>query len=133
MTEVRAFPSRPESVTAARRFVVSLMHGLPSTIVDSVALAVSELATNCLRHAGTPFTISVDRDRDSLRIAVHDRGPGAPSVRSPGFAESSGRGLRIVERLASDWGVVGAPYADGGKTVWFSVRLPSLPLERTRG
>jgi anti-sigma regulatory factor (Ser/Thr protein kinase) len=126
VTHVRAFPGSPESVTAARHFVVDLLDGLPAEIIDRVALAVSELATNSVRHARTPFVVSVERAPDVLRIEVYDRGSGAPAPRAPASGDASGRGLRIVERLASDWGVVSGPRTEGGKTVWFSMRLPTL-------
>jgi hypothetical protein len=44
---------------------------------------------------------------------------------------TNGRGLRIVDALADDWGIT--PYG-AGKTVWFEVHLeaaPSPSAERT--
>jgi anti-sigma regulatory factor (Ser/Thr protein kinase) len=81
---------------------------------------VSELATNSLRHAGSDFRVHVERDDGQVRVAVSDSGPGQPFLRSPHPREPTGRGLRIVQALADDWGV--APLHDGrGKVVWFAV------------
>ncbi len=89
---------------------------------ESVALMVSELATNVLVHAATGFTVTVERRGDYLRIEVRDAGGGAPILRSPPPSEPHGRGLRIVGEFAADWGVDGLD--DGpGKSVWFTMCL----------
>jgi hypothetical protein len=49
-----------------------------------------------------------------------------PTLRSTTPADRSGRGLAIVEKLASDWGVRRS--RTGGKTVWFTVPVPSYQV-----
>jgi hypothetical protein len=98
--------------------------GVAADLADAVAIMVSELATNSVRHAATDFTVSIDRDPREIRVAVTDAGHRQPALRSPGPTEHSGRGLQIVSALADDWGVtemVDRP----GKTVWFVVALPA--------
>jgi anti-sigma regulatory factor (Ser/Thr protein kinase) len=89
---------------------------------------VSELATNALRHAETPFSVRVEQVPGTVRVEVADGGEGQPAVRSPEPSEPSGRGLRIVESLSESWGVTAASGA--GKTVWFTVAVPSASTER---
>jgi len=122
VSDARSFAGTPEAVAEARRFVVDRCADLPKPIVDDLAVMVSELATNCVRHAATDFTVSVDRARRRIRVEVSDKGSGVPSVRRPNPSEVSGRGLQIVEALSDSFGVEatgGAP----GKTVWFAIEL----------
>ena len=88
---------------------------------------VSELATNCIRHTGTEFELSIARSGREIRVEVSDRARGVPTKRSPGLEEPTGRGLQIVELLSEDWGVELAP--GGGKTVWFTVAAPQPTAE----
>ena len=74
-----------------------------------IAVMVSELAANAVRHTGSHFTVTVDRLPDRIRVEVGDSGPGDPVVRAPDPAELSGRGLQIVRALAADWGVIPPP------------------------
>src|SRR5205814_10575317 len=96
-------------------------HAPPAT-VGQVAVVVSELATNCVRHTDTEFTVNVEHDRSRIRVEVTDRGAGAPTVRVPDASEPTGRGLRIVRDLADAYGVEPASGAPG-KTVWFVVQI----------
>ena len=118
----RVFRNAPEAVSAARHYVVDLLADVPRATVDAVAVMVSELATNCVRHTDTEFTVNVEHDRAHVRVEVTDRGAGAPTLRVPDASEPSGRGLRIVRELSDSFGVepsAGAP----GKTVWFVIHL----------
>jgi anti-sigma regulatory factor (Ser/Thr protein kinase) len=122
MIAERTFPHAVESVGRARRYALDAVGEAPSEIVDSIAVMVSELATNSVRHAASPFTLSVDRNHDRVRVAVSDDGERLPTLRTPEPREHSGRGLQIVRALADEWGVtenVGRP----GKTVWFVVGI----------
>jgi serine phosphatase RsbU (regulator of sigma subunit)/anti-sigma regulatory factor (Ser/Thr protein kinase) len=122
----RAFPAPPAAVTDARLHVIRALDGAPDDVVETVALLVSELATNSVRHARDGFTVTVEPGPARIRVAVADRGPGHPRTRSPGPVETSGRGLVIVEALSDAWGVDPAP--DGvGKTVWFEIATAHAP------
>lgn len=83
------------------------------------ALAVSELVTNAVVHAGGPITLSVAYLDSTLHVEVHDtaRAP-LPSVRKPPASEKTGRGLNLVALVADRWSVTPTP---GGKTVWFEM------------
>jgi len=123
VTEVRSYPPEPESVTKARVFVLEALRSFPEDIIDRAEIMVSELATNALRHTGTPFTVSVSTTPDHIRVEVTDAGGGRPRKQSPSPLETSGRGLQIVEALADHWEVV--PAQPSGKTVLFDLH-PSV-------
>jgi anti-sigma regulatory factor (Ser/Thr protein kinase) len=121
-SDARSFPNSPASVTGARQFVLGTIRGVARDVAESVAVMVSELATNSLRHAGTGFQVRVDRSSDEVRVEVIDRGGGMPAVSSPAPTDASGRGLRIVQSFADTWGVRSSP---PGKAVWFTLALHS--------
>lgn len=119
------FEPTPEAIGAARRFVADLVAAACSTDeVERLALVTSELATNAVLHARSPFTVQVLTAAESIWVAVRD-GDVHPPGRSPAPADAvSGRGLSIVEKLAMDWGVHVEPTASG-KWVW--AQLPLRP------
>jgi anti-sigma regulatory factor (Ser/Thr protein kinase) len=119
------FPYAEESVGAARTYVAGSIPDAPTGVRDSVALMVSELATNALTHAAGGFDVSVQRTPDDVTVSVSDRGEGMPVLQAPPSSEPHGRGLRIVDRLADEWGVSSSDGHERGKTVWF--RLALLP------
>ena len=122
MSQARTFPNDTASVREARRYVLEVLGAIAQPAADAIALMVSELATNAVRHTSSRFTVVADRTEEQIRVAITDDGSGSPVVRTPRPADTSGRGLQIVEELASEWGVV--PSVDGtGKTVWFAVAL----------
>jgi len=98
----------------AANLEADLLHGL----VDEARLVVSELATNVVRHAGTPFTVSIERTDGEVTIRVRDWSARLPVVRSPGPWAGDGHGLGLVDALSVAWGVT--VRADGGKAVWAS-------------
>lgn len=110
-------PGQADSVPAARRFVESALEqwGEPER-AWTLALLVSELATNATLHARTPFRLTLSRSADGvLRVEVRDGSLRAPRQRAYAESSTTGRGLRMVEMLASAWGVDVHP---DGKTVW---------------
>jgi anti-sigma regulatory factor (Ser/Thr protein kinase) len=114
---------------AARRYVAEAMADAPTDVVEAIALMVSELATNCVVHAESDFTVSLDRDDTTVRVDVADVGAGIVALRDTAPDEPGGRGLHIVARLADEWGV--REYVDRhGKSVWFTLRVPAAPAER---
>lgn len=115
------FPPDLGSARSARRFVLSSVH-LDDGIGEQVELLVSELASNVVLHARTPFTIRVRQNPDSgvLRIECHDGTKELPVLEDPDPLALTGRGLHIVDRLADRWGV---DVDDDGKTVWFEISL----------
>jgi anti-sigma regulatory factor (Ser/Thr protein kinase) len=89
-----------------------------------LAALVSELATNAILHAETPFSVIVSRDSSWIRVSVRDGSPAVPVRKDYGPQHPTGRGLMIVESMADRWGV--DTDADG-KTVWVEIdhRVPA--------
>jgi anti-sigma regulatory factor (Ser/Thr protein kinase) len=118
----RAWPAQPRHVADARQFVAQrlLDQGLDRH-VDVMRLVVSELATNAVVHARGPFAVSVGRRNGSLTLRVTDASQQPPAGPVVSTSQSpSGRGLHIVSRLCTSWGVT---TGRGGKTVWATFDL----------
>jgi hypothetical protein len=94
---------------------------------DPAEHLVAELAANAAAHgrvAGRNFRLTLYVVGATLRIEVTDtRGDRRPRLRHPGPGEESGRGLLLVEALATRWGVAEGP--SPRKTVWAEVALPA--------
>ena len=105
-----------------RRHVVAMCAGLDEDVVSTAALLASELITNALRHGSGCITLMVTRASRHVRVDVADESPLEPTPRRARVDDENGRGLLIVESLASDWGMKALPQG-GGKAVWFKLRL----------
>jgi anti-sigma regulatory factor (Ser/Thr protein kinase) len=106
-------PAQPRSVAlareAARRYA-----GLPEPRGEDLALVVTELFSNAIRHSGLRETelvrMRLAREQRTIKVEVEDRGPGidpraARGARAPARRAEGGYGLHIVERLSRRWGV----------------------------
>lgn len=123
---VASFDPEPSSVRAARAFVLDGAD-LTADQAFTVELLVSEVAANAVLHAQTEFTVRVTTatsdvpDRpERLRIEVEDTDPSPPEPKTHSLDAPTGRGLRILESLADEWGTV---LHEVGKTVWFEVTV----------
>jgi anti-sigma regulatory factor (Ser/Thr protein kinase) len=123
--------AEPKSVAVAREFVSRQLdqHDLPGLVAD-VRLVVSELATNAVTHARTPFIVTVSGVEGEVLLAVQDGCTSAPALSASGVLAMGGRGLLLVELLSEDWGT----RTDGEalKSVWasFTSRPEQLQLHR---
>ncbi|EXG80150.1 SpoIIE family protein phosphatase [Cryptosporangium arvum] len=99
-----------------------------SSLSDEVALLTTELATNAVVHAGTAMHIEVVGDAAGITVRVTDgsRAVLGPSLPPPMLAEG-GRGLHLVDSLASEWGVA---YGRSGKSVWFRLDVDDPVVTR---
>lgn len=114
---VVSLPPLPQSVRDARTFVRSTLTGTPGDhLVDDAQLAVSEIVTNAVVHAGTPIEVAVSVGGSGVRVAVSDGSRRMPRRREYADTAGTGRGLRLLTELATDWG---AEARGDGKTVWF--------------
>jgi anti-sigma regulatory factor (Ser/Thr protein kinase) len=113
-------PAETPSVSRCRRFLVSCTRRWHlGKGVDEATLALSELVSNAVEHAGGPIAVAVARWDGRLRIDVTaPLTEHVPRLLCPSRATSSGRGLRIVNALASSWG-----WQDCGsrRTVWVAL------------
>jgi anti-sigma regulatory factor (Ser/Thr protein kinase) len=118
----RDFEANPLAPGAARRWLLESLRNFGGfeAAADDAALVLSELATNAILHARSPFSVVVRAERSLLHISVEDRAPVGPM---PGAAEpmvESGRGLRLVAVVSSRYGVEAV--TGGGKRVWAELR-----------
>lgn len=118
-------PAMATSAGEGRRFVAATLEswGL-SGCSDLVVLLVSELVANVALHARTEAVLALSHSGGRLRAQVCDHSPQLPVRRHYGLASSTGRGILLLETLASEWGV--EPRADG-KCVWFVVDTTPVP------
>ncbi len=127
------------SVRTARDFTVATLHrwGAAERSHD-VAIVVSELMTNALRHALPGHRDAQPRQlirlgllqlRPCLLCAVADPSTAPPVLRPSGSLGETGRGLHIICALSDGWGCT---TSDTGKVVWamFTARLTATPKAR---
>jgi anti-sigma regulatory factor (Ser/Thr protein kinase) len=105
----------------ARRALEGLKPVLGEHVYQETSLLVSELVTNSVRHAMLPpdevIRLRVRTEEDRVHVDVVDPGPGFDlKAISPGSPES-GWGLRLLNRLATRWGV----RRNDDTTVWFEL------------
>ena len=98
-------------------------------LIEVSRLLVSELVTNCVRHAQTvadaPVQLTASLDPTTLRIEISDTGTdGTVGRRPPRFSDGSGGfGLDLVAGLSSAWGVERGPRST---TVWLELPVRTL-------
>nr|WP_308082807.1 ATP-binding protein [Streptomyces sp. NK15101] len=81
----------------------------------AVVLAVCELVTNAVRHAGGTIALTLTAGFEAIEIAVSDRSSQLSARREPDFAGGGGFGWTVVHSLASS--VTATLHPTGGKTV----------------
>ncbi|MFC6066721.1 SpoIIE family protein phosphatase, partial [Streptomyces ochraceiscleroticus] len=115
-------PIEAREVSRARLLVRAQLSrwGLESA-ADTAELLVSEIVTNAVRHAHTQHVVLRLVRTDALLCEVSDDDHSLPQLLSVGDEDEYGRGLRVVSRLAREWGT---SRTSTGKTVWFEQSLP---------
>jgi anti-sigma regulatory factor (Ser/Thr protein kinase) len=101
------FGRSSDQIPEARAFVrATLSRWGETSVVDDALLVTSELFTNAVMHGSGGIDIYVTLDREALRIAVVDDGRRTPDrwPRREAMPTLGGRGLRIVDTVASTWG-----------------------------
>jgi serine/threonine-protein kinase RsbW len=93
-------------------------------VIADARLLVSELVTNCIRHAqitpDQPLRLTASLRAATLRLELHDGGTaGTVAWRTPQLHDDAGGfGLDLVAQLAGAWGV---ERDDRGTTVWLEL------------
>ncbi|NJC68720.1 SpoIIE family protein phosphatase [Planosporangium thailandense] len=121
-------PADHSSPGAARAAVRSVLAEAGLTdVLDEALLLTTELATNAVVHARTSFDVEVTADADTVTVTVMDFHAGPithnyskkkpnSSTRPIEQLEERGRGLLLVDQLATYWGTLHYPDRKG---VWF--------------
>jgi anti-sigma regulatory factor (Ser/Thr protein kinase) len=107
----------PSVARAAAAELVAELHLEP--IGDDVALVVSELVTNAVRHASPPVRLELSADDRRVTVGVADGSDRTPVARAADDDCEGGRGMPLVDLLAAESGVSPHP---PGKTVWAALR-----------
>jgi chemotaxis response regulator CheB len=103
-------PAAASAAASAREFVHDATRALCRDDVVSVAtLLVSEVVTNAVVHARSASRLALVVEGDALRVRLTDWGDGALELRQVVPTAVSGRGLHIVDGLATVWGTVATP------------------------
>lgn len=118
----RSFPADLGAPRAARLFVTGVLwQWRAGHCADDAALVVTELATNTVLHAGSPFTVDVAALDGAVRISVREHARLAGASPDGALLAIPGHGLSVVSAVAAAWGIDAT--ADG-KTVWAELRQP---------
>jgi serine phosphatase RsbU (regulator of sigma subunit)/anti-sigma regulatory factor (Ser/Thr protein kinase) len=123
-TASEEFPADPSASPLARRAIAGWLEGwgVHHELVETAQLCLSELVTNAVIHSGTTPKVTARLDDERLLVLVQDRGNRGAARRPEDHdpADISGRGLMLVEALASAWS---AEHSADGTTVWFELDL----------
>lgn len=123
---VMAVTSLPHDASApalARQFIDEHRDHLDASLIEDAQLLVTEIVTNAVRYGRPEIIVQLRLDPPALGIAVADAGAQLPDC-APAMPKdpvaTGGRGLGIVDALATHWGVI--PGTDAaGKIVWFDI------------
>ncbi len=118
-------PCDTEAPRLARRAVAEACEvaGVNGERCENAQLATSELVTNAVVHGRSQVVLSclVDASSRAVRVEVGDDNSRHPQLQPPDDGALDGRGLFIVDLLATRWGVRDT---DHGKLVWFELVGP---------
>jgi hypothetical protein len=96
--------------------------GHPGSTADAAipGLAAVEIVSVDANQSPREFRVQLRRGGESVWVEVFDPDLRLPRIRSAGATDEGGRGLYLVEQLATRWGSRPTPE---GKAVWFEVPL----------
>jgi anti-sigma regulatory factor (Ser/Thr protein kinase) len=111
-------PRDPQAVAVARVEARRWLDGaLDARRLTDLLIVVAELVANAVVHGRGDIRMRLRLDRGNVRGEVVDAGGGFEyRMRAVGPAEVSGRGLMVVDRLTTRWGV-----HEGTTHVWFEM------------
>ncbi len=92
---------------------------VPSEVLDIALLLATELVTNAVLHGRSEIALEVESGDGQLRASVRDLNSRPPVLQDRDDDALDGRGLAIIDALASSWGV---EPSESGKSVWFVLR-----------
>jgi anti-sigma regulatory factor (Ser/Thr protein kinase) len=121
-------PGDAASCATARRFVEQTLAQADEDLRSDASLLISEVVANAVLHASGPVTVEVQQEGSAYRIAVGDGSRTPPIEKGYRADDATGRGLRLLDRLAAAWGW---KRTGTGKVVWFDLPVPvdgTLPL-----
>jgi len=115
-----ALPSAANAPRVARQELRRVLEDASPDFTDDALLLTSEIVSNATVIGGQCRMSAWYLANDgSLRVEIHDESAIVPVM--PAEQQSSqisGRGLRIVDAIATRWGI---DREDQGKSVWFEM------------
>jgi two-component sensor histidine kinase len=107
-----------DAPSEARKAVRSLRGELDADVLADATLLVSELVSNSVKYGEGSILMRLRTGGSrQVRVEVHDAGAGFdPRVRRRSRFASGGFGLRLVDEIASRWGI-----RDDSAHVWFEI------------
>ncbi|MEV4746403.1 ATP-binding protein [Streptosporangium sp. NPDC049248] len=123
----QVFPGQVASVPEVRAWARDLLAGRVAVpLLDDVLLLLSELAANAVAHSDSGrtadgrLTVYLARTTTMVHVQVTDDGSvtSVPAVRVPEADDDGGRGLWLVDLLATEWG---SRYDGASRSVWFQM------------
>ncbi|MEE1823790.1 ATP-binding protein [Streptomyces sp. BE20] len=122
--------STPASVGYARHRAVDQLRAwgyqFDQDVAGTFALLVSEVVTNAVLHGkGDLLTVALVARGQEVFVEVLDASNVAPNRREADPQDEGGRGMFLVDALASTWGIHPTPR---GKAVWLTYALPEQPV-----
>ena len=115
--DLLAMDSNESGIAEARHAVdAALSRECPSADRFAIALVLSELLTNAVRHATGHWRLRVRTQRGDVLMEVADDVSTLPRVRRPDLSGGGGLGMHLVHALASSVEVEHNPRGRG-KTV----------------
>jgi anti-sigma regulatory factor (Ser/Thr protein kinase) len=111
----------PEAAARTRQILEPLRDLLNPESFEDIRFLTNELVTNSIVHNnGDEIRVRVHVTDAVARVVVEDAGgTGIPTPQDPHLMDTRGRGLLIIERLASRWGLT----INGGTAVWFELDM----------
>ncbi|MFD8096380.1 ATP-binding protein [Streptomyces malaysiensis] len=119
-------PRHPRSVGRARQRLRQELTAkrISTDMLATAELLLSELVTNAVQHAHVPpgreIQVRYELSDSHLRVEVADASDEQPEQCAADNDDERGRGLLLVDALATKWGV--SPRNIIGKVVWFELR-----------
>jgi anti-sigma regulatory factor (Ser/Thr protein kinase) len=105
----------------ARSVVRAALPDEQDSVRDIAVLLTNELVTNAVLHGVGEIGLALQRSNGRLRVEVADAECAVPVLQAPDAHSEHGRGVALVDVLASSWGV--RDLAGDGKAVWFELSL----------
>ena len=112
-------PADATAPSQARLALLALTPAVVPRLVEDLRLLITELVTNSVRHGpgGTVRVTVKVTDPHTVFAEVTDNGhEGVVEIREAA-EDGGGLGLRILDRMATRWGVY-----EGSTNVWFELR-----------
>ncbi|WP_238434541.1 MULTISPECIES: ATP-binding protein [unclassified Frankia] len=119
-TEEFSIAQDPAIVRDARHAVRRLCQDvdLAADTCETAVLLASETVTNAIVHGCPPARLVIRASPEGVRVEVSDGDTLPPVIVAAQPDATSGRGIGLIDTLATRWGV--QPHASG-KTVWFEI------------